>query len=160
MTTSAVLAPPLMFTPSDDPAPVEQAVALSIAASYPPETYLWIECHRPDGGMQLWHAWTQGGDVLGDHVDQVAVASGLDAPDWFEIAGRHEQVAHRGRIVIRAHPLRPVLADVKAGVRCPHDRRAGLRQLIVTAAGLSGQVPHTHMPRWFGVGPVLATRPH
>lgn len=156
--TATLTAPPLLFTPSSDPAPVEQAVALSIAASFPPETYLWIECHRPDGGMQLWHAWTEGGDVLGDQVDDVAMAAGLDAADWLDLTIRHQQDSTRGRIVIKAHPLRPILADVQAGARAEDGLREAVLRCLRIAAQEAGRAPRATAPRWLGVGPVLTAR--
>lgn len=158
MTTPVLAPPPLMFTPSADPAPVEQAVALSIASGFPPETYLWIECHQQDGGMHLWHAWTEGGDVLGDQVDDLAVAAGLDAADWLDLTIRHQQVSSRGRIVIKAHPLRPLLADVQGGAGAPADLREALLRCLRYAAQESGRAPRDIVPRWLGVGPVLTAR--
>jgi hypothetical protein len=159
MTITAEL-PVQTLTPTDDRRPVEAALTRSIADGHPPETFLWINIHRPDGGVNVRYAWTDGGTDLGDRIDLLALAAPLDAADWLEITGRHVQASHRGRIEILAHPLRPILADVQAGVRAPEDRRAGVQRLLDKAAELCRQ-PHLHgtaIPRWLGVGPDLTGR--
>lgn len=97
--------------------PVELAVVDGICEGYPPETFLTVNMHQPDGGVKLYYAWTAGGKPLGDRIDQLAVASGLDAADWLHIGDRQKDVFHGGRIKVEAYALRPVLADV-------HGRRA------------------------------------
>ncbi|MFF2522471.1 hypothetical protein [Streptomyces liangshanensis] len=160
MTTTATELPALALKPSEDRRPVELALTRSIADNHSPETFLWISIHRPDGGVNVRYAWTDGGTDLGDRIDLLALAAPLDAADWLEITGRHVQVSHRGRIEILAHPLRPILANVQAGVRAPEDRRAGVQRVLDKAAELCGQ-PHLHstaIPRWLGVGPDLINR--
>ncbi|MFB6961864.1 hypothetical protein ACFCYB_34000 [Streptomyces sp. NPDC056309] len=144
--------------PHADPTPVEQAVVDSIADGYPPEMYLGIAFYRPDGGCRLWHGWTDGGPALGDQVDGLAVAAGLDACDWLHIGDRHSSLTHRGRIRIEAYPLRPILADVQGGERGPEDRREGLLRVIAAAAERTGQTPRPGLPAWPGFGPARLLR--
>ncbi|MFF4409768.1 hypothetical protein [Streptomyces sp. NPDC001404] len=158
MTTAALPAPPLLPAPSDDATPVEKAAADSIAADFAPETFLWLTFRRPDGGVRIWYAWTAGGHSLGDRVDRRALAAGYDAADWLHIADRHQLRRARGRVEITAYPLRPVLADVQAGVRAPEDRREGIRRAVRKAGELTGQAPRTLTPRWLGFGPALTSR--
>jgi hypothetical protein len=146
---------PALLVPTGDPTPVERAAADGIAAGFPPETFLWIEFHRPDGGARIWYAWTAGGQPLGDRVDHLALAAGLDATDWLHIGDRHCAHSTRGRIAIQAYPLRPVLADVQGGVRGPLDRREALRRVITCAADMTGQTPRAAAPGWLGFGPAL-----
>ncbi|MER6976029.1 hypothetical protein [Streptomyces carpinensis] len=141
-----------------DPTPVELAIVDDIADQAGPETFLWIVFHRPDGGTRLRIAWTDGGPALGDRVDQLAVAADLDAGDWLHIGDRHKQVHHRGRICTEAIPLRPVLADVQSGERCPDDRRAGLRRVIAAAIAEAGRTTTPDVPPWHGFGPTLINR--
>ncbi|WP_327385014.1 hypothetical protein [Streptomyces sp. NBC_01207] len=160
MTTTATLSPPPLLTPTADPGPVEQALAASIAAQYPPETYLWIEHPQPDGGVIIRHRWTAGGNALGDEVDGVAMAAGLDAIDWLDLTIRHQQVSHRGRIAVKAHPLRPLLADIQAGTRAEDGVRDYLQRALDLAAEQAGRRPRGRAPRWIGVGPALVNRNH
>jgi hypothetical protein len=155
---SATAAGPVVLTPSADPTPVEKAVADGIAADFDPETFLWLTFHRPDGGARIWYAWTAGGHPLGDRVDQLATAAGYDAADWLHISDRHQLASERGRVTIWAYPLRPVLADVRNGVRGPEDRREGLRRILRKAGELTGQAPRTLTPRWLGFGPALTAQ--
>ncbi|MFJ4469517.1 hypothetical protein ACIP2X_18765 [Streptomyces sp. NPDC089424] len=148
------------LTPTDDPAPVVRAVLDGITAQHEPETFLWIVLHRPDGGATIRYAWTTGGQALGDHVDRLALAGGLDAADWLHIGHCHCTRSTRGRIAIEAYALRPVLADVENGERSPEDRRAGLRRVIDSAAAATGQTPRPGCPRWLGMGPALLNRRH
>ncbi|MEU1800837.1 hypothetical protein [Streptomyces sp. NPDC019937] len=150
--TTFTTSPPTL-TPTNDPAPVEHAVVDGILDDHDPETFLWIVFRRPDGGARVKYAWTDGGPDLGDRVDRLALAAGLDFADWLHIGGRHCQESTRGRIVVQAHPLRPVLADVQSGVRAPGDRRDGLLRVIACAAADTGQTPRPGLPRWFGMGP-------
>lgn len=146
-----------LSVPTHDRSPVEHAVAESIASAFEPETFICITFHRPDGGARQRYAWTDGGAELGDRIDREALATGLDAADTFHITDLHIQTSHRGRIRIDAHPLRPILADVLARVRCPEDRRAALNRFLEYAAHHNGQTtPRT--PRWMGVGPTLLAR--
>ncbi|WP_435245220.1 hypothetical protein [Streptomyces tendae] len=149
-------APPLL--PTGDPAPVERAVLAGVAAGFPPETFLWVTFHRPDGGARVRYAWTGGGEALGDRIDRLATAAGCDATDWLHIADRHQLTSARGRVTVWAYPLRPVLADVEGGVRGPAERRDGIRRLLHAAAERTGQAPRTYAPPWLGFGPLLAAR--
>ena len=160
MTTAPPMAAPLALAPTGDPTPVEKAVADGIAADAEPEMFLWINFHRPDGGIRIWYAWTIGGQSLGDRIDQLAMAAGYDAADWLHIADRHEQVTTRGRVEIKAYPLRPVLADVQAAERGPQPRRDCLQSVLREAAAISGQAPCKSIPRWLGFGPALTSRNH
>lgn len=151
-------APPALI-PTGDRRPVELAIADSIAASHEPETFLWIAFHRPDGGATLRYAWTAGGPALGDRIDRLALAAGLDVADWLDITDRHSHQSTRGRIDIQACALRPALADVTSGHRAPEERRDGIRRIIRCAAETTGQTPRPGIPRWIGVGPTLLNRP-
>ncbi|MEV0090397.1 hypothetical protein [Streptomyces sp. NPDC050738] len=146
---------PLLLTPTGDPQPLEDALVHSIAAGLPRETFLWITMAQPDGGVRIRYAWTDGGTILGDRVDLLAIAEPLDATDWLHITDRHVESHHRGRIRTDAYPLRPILADVASGVRAPDERRDAIRRVILAAGHLSGQRPTTLTPPWFGVGPAL-----
>ncbi|MGW3971138.1 hypothetical protein ACWEFD_17800 [Streptomyces ardesiacus] len=149
---------PGALAPTGDPAPVLHAVLDSITAGHPPETYLRITEHRPDGGAKIWHAWTEGGQPLGDHVDQHALATSLDAADWLHIGELYSERSSRGRFDTEAFPLRPILASVRNGERCPDDRRAGVQRVLDAAARQTGRHPVPGIPRWLGVGPALVTR--
>ncbi|MYR62352.1 hypothetical protein GTY54_41190, partial [Streptomyces sp. SID625] len=105
-----VIAPEQTHTASGDVRAVQLAVVSSIANDFAPEMYLGIAFHRLDGGLTVWHAWTDRGDVLGDQVDGRALARRLDAADWLHIGDRHSTVSQRGRIRVEAYPLRPILA--------------------------------------------------
>lgn len=144
--------------PSADMKAVELAVINSIMSSFEPEMYLGFAFHRLDGGVTMWHAWTDGGDTLGNQVDGRALVRRLDAADWLHIGDQHSTVSHRGRVQVEAYPLRPILADIEAGVRSPEDRRAGLRRVIECAAARTGQTPRPGLPQWPGFGPVLLHR--
>jgi hypothetical protein len=140
-----------LLIPTGDPTPVEQAAVEGIADMFEPETFLTITFHRPDGGARVWYAWTDGGRPLGDRIDTLAAASGMDGADWLDLSIRHARDSERGRIAIQAHPLRPVLGDVEGGIRAPGEFRdrlgRGLSQL--------GRSP-ARMP-WLGFGPKLVT---
>lgn len=156
---STLTAPePITLTPSSDRTPVAHAIVQSITADHAPETYLWIVFHRPDGGANLWHAWTEGGEPLGDQVDRAALATGLDAADWLHIGDLNCTRTTRGRIRIEAYALRPVLAAVESGVRCDDDRRAGVQRFLDRAAEETGQRSRPGIPRWVGMGPALIGR--
>lgn len=149
---------PATLTPTDDPEPVLQALIQSIASGHPPETWLWINIYKPCGGVSVRYAWTAGGPELGDRIDLLALATPLDCADWIYITTEHAETTTRGRIQTLAHPLRPILADVQAGVRCPDERRNNLHRAIACAAAETGQTPLPGMPRWAGVGPTLLAR--
>lgn len=146
---------PARVLPAADSRPVELAVVDSITGPYPPETFLWVVFHRPDGGARIYYSWTDGGVPLGERIDHLALPLGLDACDWLHIGDAHCQHTTRGRIAVQAYALRPVLADVQAGVRGPDDRRASLARVIAKASELTGQTPKTTTPRWLGFGPTL-----
>ncbi|MEW2568401.1 hypothetical protein [Streptomyces sp. NPDC047070] len=156
--TEALAEPPLALIPTGDVRPVEKAIAESITGQFEPETWLAITFPRPDGGVRVRWAWTAGGVDLGNRIDGLALAAGLDAVDNFHICDLHCRESWRGRIRIGAHPLRPVLADVQAGVRGPEERRAKLRRVIELAAAERGQTARPGVPRWIGVGPDLLNR--
>lgn len=154
MTTTTA---PLLI-PTNDPTPVEKAAVDGILDDFGPETFLWINFHRPDGGVRIWYAWTAGGAPLGNETDHTALAHGLDAADWLHVGDRHCQQTTRGRIAIQAYALRPVLADIGNGVRSPADRRDSLLRVITCAAAETGQTPRPGVPRWLGMGPALLAR--
>ncbi|AEM89018.1 hypothetical protein [Streptomyces violaceusniger] len=153
---TATLTASTALVPTGDRAPVENAVVGGIADGFGPETFLWVEFHRPDGGMRIKYVWTDGGQQLGDRIDSLAMTAGMDTADWLHVADRHEMVSSRGRLKIKAYPLRPVLADVQGGVRAPEELRESVRRLLRVAGEITGQVPRTLTPRWMGFGPVLA----
>ncbi|MEU2453863.1 hypothetical protein ABZ605_27770 [Streptomyces sp. NPDC012765] len=160
--TTTTAAPPVILAPSSDPGPVQQAVVESLLAGAEPETFLWIEFHLPDGGVRLRYAWTAGGAPLGDRIDRIAMAAEYDAADWLTITATHRTDSTRGRIVVQTHRLRPILADVQAGVRGTAAKRDELGRVLRAAARHSGrplQGPPV-LPRWLGVGPLLLNRPH
>ena len=148
----------LTLTPTDDPEPVLHALVQSIASGQPPETWLWINIFKPCGGVSVRYAWTTGGENLGNHIDLLALATPLDCADWIHITSEHVETTTRGRTQILAHPLRPILADVQAAVRCPDERRNNILRFIDGVATETGQTPRPGMPRWVGVGPTLLTR--
>jgi hypothetical protein len=149
---------PLLLTPTGDARPVEKAAVEGIADGFPPETYLWIEFWRPDGGVRIWHAWTTGGQTLGDRIDQLALSAGLDFADWLHVGDRHCEHSARGRIKVQAFALRLVLADVQAGEHSPEERREGIRRFMRAAAAETGQTPRTPTTTWLGFGPTLVNR--
>lgn len=160
MTTTISPAPPVILTPTNDPTPVEKAVAQSILDDFDPEMFLTFVFYRPDGGCRSWHGWTTGGHQLGDDVDRQAAAADMDIVDWFEIGGRHQQTSSRGRVEVTAYPLRPVLADVQAGVRGDQDLRARLWKVVTGYCDHYGQ-PHPPAEKripWPGFGPTLRAK--
>jgi hypothetical protein len=150
-----------LLHPTSDPTPVEKAAVEGIADGFEPETYLWIEFHRPDGGVRAWHAWTTGGAPLGDQADRHALVSTMDVADWFAITSRYRTEHTRGRIHTTAHPLRPILADVQAGRGDDGDWRRKLDALIRDYCGETRQAEPepSRFPRWMGVGPHLVVKP-
>lgn len=157
MSTSTMPAPPTILTPTGDRSPVEKAAVESIADSFDPETFLWITFRRPDGGAKVWYAWTAGGELLGDRVDGLALAAGLDSADWLHLISLSCLSSTRGRIETQAHPLRPILQAVEAGTRAPAERREGLHRVLECASEMTGRpLPFPgDLPRWVGVGPEL-----
>jgi hypothetical protein len=139
----------VLLAPTGDAAPVERAVVLDAAVDHPPQTLLSVTVQVP-GGARVWKAWTTGGLLLGDRIDQYALAAGRDGADWLHLTTRHEQFSTRGRVEIRAYPLRPVHADLTAGVQAPGLIREALRR----AVALAGRPPETVAP-WLGFGPAL-----
>lgn len=158
MATATLAEQPPALTPTDYYAPVELAAVDSITSVTEPETWLAMTFPRPDGGVRVRWAWTAGGVELGNRIDCLALAAGLDAADNFHILDLHQRETWRGHIHIRAYPLRPILADVQDGVRSPEERRAKLRRFIDVAARQSGQTARPGVPRWLGVGPALLNR--
>jgi|GEM_PF-3826488 len=156
--TTLTPARPVLLMPTGDAAPTMRAVVDGVADGFEPETFLWLTFRRSDGGASIWYAWTGGGQPLGDHIDRLAVAAGCDAADWLHIADRHQQTSTRGRIEIWAYGLRPVLADIQAGVRGSQERREGLGRVLARAAEVTGQRPRILTPRWLGFGPALLQR--
>jgi len=153
---------PALPVPSSaaDREPIERAVVDDIAAEHDPETFLWIVFRRPDGGARVWYNWTSGGDRLGDHIDVLATARGMDAADWFAITRRHLSEHTHGRIRIHAHPLRPILADVQTGRGDDGTVRDELGRVAAVHAAYAGYPtpPVPLVPRWVGTGPILLNR--
>ncbi|MBD0670067.1 hypothetical protein [Streptomyces sp. CBMA156] len=144
-----------------DPHPAEETFADGLADMFKPETFLWISVRQPDGGAHVHYRWTEGGRELGDRIDNQALAAGLDAADNCYITGLHLEDRQMGNTHIQVHSLRPILADVEAGVRAPEDVQASLRRVIQLAAEETGQyviAANPVVPRWLGVGPRLLTR--
>lgn len=151
---------PVILTPSNDPTPVEKAVIDGILDDFPPETFLTFVFHRADGGARLWHAWTDGGTALGDRVDQLATAAGMDAADDMAIGARHVEQSTRGRVEINAYPLRPILADVEGEHGSDPVHRDKLRRALDWYAEQKGWPvldDGYHAP-WIGYGPKLRNR--
>ena len=157
--TVPTLQRPIDLAPTGDPTPMERAVINSIAGEYGPETFLWINFRRPDG-THIRYAWTAAGRPLGDRIDALAMAAGLDAADWFHIADLHQRIHIRGQVETWAYALRPVLADVKAGVRAPEEQRENLLQALDKAVEGTEQQSRTWNVRWLGFGTVLTQRPN
>ncbi|WP_019061605.1 hypothetical protein [Streptomyces prunicolor] len=153
------LAPGPALSPATDRRPVEQAVVRDALSGEPPETLVVTDIPQPDG-LLVYPAWTDGGDVLGDRIDRLALARGVDGWSWIEILHRHARTTHRGRITIRAYPLRLVLADVERGYRGDETHRAGLARLLADEAARHGlpPLPAPGIPEWGGVGPRLRNR--
>ncbi len=146
---------------SNDPTPVEKAIANSIADGFEAEAFLWINFHRPDSGVRVWYAWTAGGVPLAERCDSQALALVLDCADWLHVLGLHRADHFRGRVHTQAHPLRPVLQDIQRGERAPQELRKQLHRIIQLAAEHTGHAPMSRarpIPRWGGVGPALLAR--
>lgn len=148
MTTSTLL------TPSTNTTPVEKAAVSGIADGFDPETFLWINFHRPNGSVRVWYAWTAGGTVLGDSIDRIALGAGLDAADWLHYGDRHAALSTRGAIQIEAYPLRPILADIQNGERAPEERRTQMTRFMAAAAADMGRPIDRSRSTWLGYGPI------
>ncbi|MFD7618582.1 hypothetical protein [Streptomyces sp. NPDC059802] len=144
-----------VLAPIGNRGPVEQAVVEGALASAGPETLVRTDVPQPDGSVRLYAAWTDGGGPLADHIDRVALARGLDAWSWVEILTQSARTTHRGRIEVRAHPLRQVLADVERGHRGSEEYRAGFARMLADDAARGGRPPLSGIPAWPGVGPRL-----
>ncbi|WP_242537148.1 hypothetical protein [Streptomyces albidoflavus] len=155
MPASDVLAHPSHTEHPTGPSEINLAVLDSITSMHRPEMFLWINRRRPDGSVKIWYAWTEGGEPLGNRVDELALTRGLDAADWLHIADLHQRTSVRGHFETWAYPLRPVLAEVQGTERAPESRRDGLRRLLVKAGEVTGTSPRTTAPRWLGFGPHL-----
>lgn len=147
-----------LLAPSTDTTPVEKAAVSGIADGFDPETFLWINFHRPDGGIRIWYAWTAGGTDLGDKIDGAGVGHGLDFTDWLHLGDRHCTKSSRGRIEIQAFALRPILGDLQAGERGPQERRDGIDRLLAVAATETGRTPRKGVCTWLGFGPAHISR--
>ncbi|MFI1312513.1 hypothetical protein ACH4TS_20565 [Streptomyces albidoflavus] len=82
---------------------------------------------------------------------------GLDAWSWIEILTHSQQTTHRGRIGVRTHPLRQVLAVVERGYRGDEEYRNSFARLLAHDAERAGRppLPAPGLPAWVGVGPLL-----
>ncbi|MFJ1662192.1 hypothetical protein [Streptomyces anthocyanicus] len=154
-------APPPTARPAPAPAggrgPVEQAVVAGALAAAGPETLVRTDVPQPDGSVRLYAAWTDRGGPLADRIDRLALARGLDAWSWIEILTHHQHTTHRGRIEVRAHPLRQILADVERGHRGNEEHRVNFARLLACDAEQAGRtpLPAPGLPAWPGVGPRL-----
>ncbi|MGC5266725.1 hypothetical protein ACPXCO_37560 [Streptomyces cyaneofuscatus] len=151
--------PPSTARPALAPAggrgPVEQAVVAGALAAAGPEMLVRTDVPQPDGSVRLYAAWTDGGGPLADHIDRVALARGLDAWSWVEILTHSAHTTHRGRIEVRTHPLRQVLADVERGHRGNEEYRSSFARILADDAERAGRPPLPEIPAWPGVGPQL-----
>ncbi|MFC8704898.1 hypothetical protein ACFUIV_22305 [Streptomyces anulatus] len=143
--------------PAGDRRTVEQAVVAGALAAAGPETLVRTDIPQPDGSVRLYASWTDGGGPLADLIDRLALARGLDAWSWVEILTHHQHTTHRGRIEVRTHPLRKVLADVERGHRGNEEDRASFARLLADDAEQAGRtaLPGPGLPAWPGVGPRL-----
>ncbi|WP_331746147.1 hypothetical protein OG923_34670 (plasmid) [Streptomyces halstedii] len=153
-------APPATARPAPVPTggrgPVEQAVVAGALAAAGPETMVRTDVPQPDGSVRLYAAWTDRGGPLADRIDRIALARGLDAWSWIEILTHHQHTTHRGRIEVRTHPLRQILADVERGHRGNDEHRASLARMLADDAQQTGRppLPAPGLPPWVG-GPLL-----
>jgi hypothetical protein len=145
------------LAPAGDRGLVERAVVGGALAVAGPETLVRTDIPQPDDSVRLYATWTYGGGPLADHIDRVALARGLDAWPWVEILTHCASTTHRGRIEVRTHPLRQVLADVERGHRGNEEYRAGFARLLADDALRAGRplLPAPGIPAWPGVGPLL-----
>lgn len=65
------------------------------------------------------------------------------------------RTTHRGRIKVRTHPLRQVLAEVERGHRGNEAYRAGFARMLADDAERVSRPPLLGIPSWPGVGPRL-----
>ncbi|MFI1189632.1 hypothetical protein [Streptomyces californicus] len=145
------------LAPTGGRGPVEQAVVAGAVAAAGPEMLVRTDVPQPDGSVRLYAAWTEGGGPLADRIDRLALARGLDAWSWVEILAHNQHITQRGRIEVRTHPLRQILADVERGHRGSEEYRASLARLLADDAERSGRppLPAPGLPAWVGVGPRL-----
>ncbi|MEU8839981.1 hypothetical protein AB0D97_12740 [Streptomyces roseus] len=146
-----------LLTPSTDTTPVEKAAVSGIADGFDPETFLWINFRRPNGGIRIWYAWTAGGTNLGDKIDGIALNLSLDGADWLHYADRNAVHSTRGAIEIQAYPLRPILADIHNGEGAPAERRAAITRFVDLYAAEVGVTPQPGRSTWLGYGPQRVT---
>lgn len=151
-------ATPEQLAPTDDDGQLELALVDTIAATCDPEMWIAVTFPQPDDAIRVRWTWTAGGIELGNHIDHLALGAGLDAADNFHLCDSHAQQSSRGSVRVHAHPLRPILTDVQAGVRAPDGRRALLQSYIDFANDDLGRTPRLVLPRWIGVGPDLLNR--
>ncbi|MEU4090124.1 hypothetical protein [Streptomyces aureus] len=137
------------LTATRDRNPVERAVVSGLLEAEEPETLVRTDVPQPDGSVRLYAAWTAGGGPLADHIDYLALARGLDAWSWIEILTHCARTTHRGRIEVRSHPLRQILADVEPGHRGSDEHRANFARMLAANGAQAG------IPAWAGVGPLL-----
>ncbi|WP_274036225.1 hypothetical protein [Streptomyces sp. MMBL 11-1] len=155
--------------PAEGRGPVEQAVVADALAAAGPETLVRTDIPQPDGRVRLYASWTDRSGPLADRIDRLALARGLDAWSWVEILTHHQHTTHRGRIEVRTHPLRQVLADVERGHHGNEEHRANFARLLADNAEQAGRppLPAPGLPAWPGIGPrhrqrtsAPATQPH
>lgn len=149
---------PLPTVVSGDPRPVEKAVIDDILDDIGPLKWLTISFHLPNGGLRYYHAWTVGGDLLGDQIDDLALTRGLDAADWMDIIARHEEITYRGKVKIQARDLPSIRVDVDLGHGQTDDTmRDKLRRFADEMArhfpGRYQRILPGEFPAWCGVGP-------
>jgi hypothetical protein len=157
--TTALIKPVI----AGDPRPVEKAVIHDIIDDLGPLKWLTISFEPAAGGLRYYQAWTAGGDLLGDQVDDLALARGLDGADWLDITGRHEQITYRGKVKIQAYDLPSIRVDVDLGHGQTDDTmRDKLRRLI---NDMAEHYPNKYRPvrlgeplAWSGVGPRMHNR--
>ncbi|MFI9176323.1 hypothetical protein [Streptomyces lincolnensis] len=124
------------------------------ALNQEPETLVRVDVPQPGGGLRQYTAWTGGGEQLGDHIDRITLAAGLDAWSWIQILERQVRIIHRGRIDIRTHPLRRVLTDVEQGYRGDETLRTNLVHALAAEAARCNLPPLAAPP-----APAVRTRP-
>ena len=146
------------------PAPVEQAWIGEILDAADPHRYLFTVINLTNGGARTYHAWTGGGQQLGDDIDHLAAAQGRDVYDWVEFMSRYQTRIDRGRHYVLSVDLRPLYGDLRNGVPgADMERRAGLNRFADAMVAAGAQPGHhvdpTRRLPWLGFGPqLLATR--
>lgn len=145
------------LAPAGDRSRVEQAVVTGALAAAGPEMLVRTDVPQPDGSVRLYAACTDRGGPLADRIDRLALARGLDAWSWVEVLTHNSRTSHRGRIEVRIHPLRQILADVERGHRGNEEHRSRLARILADDAERSGRppLPAPGLPAWMGVGPLL-----